>query len=244
MSSDIKTGMNLIKAQRVLDLITTILSETEYRFLLDQGTLLGLYRDGRFIDWDSDIDLAIISDHPTHKIVSELSGVLKTNRINFRSFGQNIFIVVDGIPVGLNIYKRNKKNYEFYFTRVKFNYGIFSRIFYKIRNYSCQFYSDYFFNLQFADRIMPYLLKINFNKIFTTKIQNLFFQEETREVIVPSYFFEKTSYLSFKGNKYPIPLETEQYLKFRYGENWGVPDSNFYFFDDDKSVIIEPSLDP
>jgi len=243
MSSDIKTGMNLIKAQRVLDLITNILSKTEYRFLLDQGTLLGLYRDGKFIDWDSDIDLAIISDHPNHEIVSELSGVLKKSRINFRSFGQNIFIVVDGIPVGLNIYKRNKKNYDFYFTRVKFNYGLFSRVLYKIRNYSCQFYSDYFFNLKFADRIMPYLLTINFNKIFTTKIQNLFFQEETREVIIPSYFFEKTSYLSFKGKKYPIPFEAEQYLAFRYGENWRVPDSKFYFFDDDKSVTREPSLD-
>ena len=103
-----KTGMNLIKAQLALELITKVLTETEYRFLLDQGTLLGLYRDGKFIEWDSDIDLAIISDHPTHETVSELSSVLKTRRINFRSYGQNIFIVVDGIPVGLNIYKRNK----------------------------------------------------------------------------------------------------------------------------------------
>ena len=105
-----ETGMNLIKAQLALDLITNVLAETEYRFLLDQGTLLGLYRDGKFIRWDSDIDLAIISDHPTSYIVSELSSVFKTNKINFRSFGQNIFIVVDGIPVGLNIYKRNKSN--------------------------------------------------------------------------------------------------------------------------------------
>ena len=239
-----KAGMNLIKARLALDIITNVLAETEYMFLLDQGTLLGLYRDGKFIEWDSDIDMAIISDHPTHEIVSELSSVLKTNRINFRSFGQNIFIVIDRIPVGLNIYKRNKSKYEFYFTRVKFSYGIFSRIFYKMRNYSCQFYSDYYFDVKLIDRMMQYLLKINFNKIFTKKIQNRFFQEETRKVIIPSYFFEKKSHLSYNHKKYPIPFETEQYLAFRYGETWRVADSKFYFFDDDKSVTREPSLDP
>ena len=90
---------------------------------------------------------------------------------------------------------------------------------------------------------MPYFLKINFNKIFTSKFQKLFFQEETREVIIPSHFFEKTSYLSFKGKRYPIPFDVEQYLAFRYGKNWRVPDSKFYFFDDDKSVIRGPSID-
>ena len=74
--------------------------------------------------------------------------------------------------------------------------------------------------------------------------QNRFFQEETRKVIIPSYFFEKKSHLSYNHKKYPIPFETEQYLAFRYGETWRVADSKFYFFDDDKSVTREPSLDP
>ncbi len=44
---------------KLLSLLTDILTSTKTEYLIDQGTLLGAYLHGKFIERDSDTDIAI-----------------------------------------------------------------------------------------------------------------------------------------------------------------------------------------
>lgn len=53
---DEKTG---IKAKKILLYITTVLQNHNIEYFLEGGTLLGIVRDGRLLEWDHDIDLSV-----------------------------------------------------------------------------------------------------------------------------------------------------------------------------------------
>jgi hypothetical protein len=50
------------KLEQLLSLLSDILNEARIEYWLDQGTLLGAHRNGKFIPRDSDVDLAIRSE--------------------------------------------------------------------------------------------------------------------------------------------------------------------------------------
>jgi hypothetical protein len=47
------------KLDTLLSMLTSILSSAKIQYWIDQGTLLGAYRHGKFIERDSDVDIAI-----------------------------------------------------------------------------------------------------------------------------------------------------------------------------------------
>jgi hypothetical protein len=59
------------KLNELLSILTDILSSAEIEFWIDQGTLLGAYRQGKFIDRDSDVDIAI-KDENQFRALSKL----------------------------------------------------------------------------------------------------------------------------------------------------------------------------
>src|SRR5690625_2214750 len=44
---------------RVLASVASMLEQSGFMWWVDQGSLLGLVRDGRFLDWDNDIDIGV-----------------------------------------------------------------------------------------------------------------------------------------------------------------------------------------
>ena len=59
------------KLEELLSILTNILSSAKIEYWIDQGTLLGAYRHGKFIARDSDVDIAI-SDEKHFKSLSKL----------------------------------------------------------------------------------------------------------------------------------------------------------------------------
>ena len=59
------------KLEELLSILTNILSSAKIEYWIDQGTLLGAYRHGKFIARDSDIDIAI-KDEKQFKALSKL----------------------------------------------------------------------------------------------------------------------------------------------------------------------------
>jgi len=50
-------------AKYLLLKVKYVLNTNNVPFLLVFGTLLGAYRDGKFIEWDKDVDIAILKEH-------------------------------------------------------------------------------------------------------------------------------------------------------------------------------------
>lgn len=74
--------------QRVyLDIIRrtkSALGRLNIPFFLSSGTCLGYYREGKFIDYDYDIDIGIFREHYTDKIIEEMKN---ENLILYRTWG-------------------------------------------------------------------------------------------------------------------------------------------------------------
>lgn len=58
-------GGNKIVAERMLENIARILTESKIEYWLEGGTLLGIRRENRLLPWDNDVDLSILSSETT-----------------------------------------------------------------------------------------------------------------------------------------------------------------------------------
>lgn len=76
--------------------IVEILELNKIYYWIDAGTLLGILRDARFLDNDTDIDIAIVIDDPEH-----LYNILKEN-------GYNIWYYYDDIESKKNLIRAEK----------------------------------------------------------------------------------------------------------------------------------------
>ena len=54
---------------------------------------------------------------------------------------------------------------------------------------------------------------------------------------VPARFYDETKLLSFNGKQYTVPKETEEYLAFRYGDDWRRPVKSWDYTKDDGAII-------
>ncbi|MBL7031030.1 MAG: LicD family protein [Candidatus Marinimicrobia bacterium] len=55
-------GENAKIAINMLEAVTRIFEDVELKYVLDCGTLLGIYREDRLLPWDNDMDLSIFCD--------------------------------------------------------------------------------------------------------------------------------------------------------------------------------------
>ena len=60
MAYEIKLkGYNKIIAEKMLRDIVMICDECNLNYWLEGGTLLGIFREGRLLPWDNDIDISV-----------------------------------------------------------------------------------------------------------------------------------------------------------------------------------------
>ena len=81
MSRKITTDQNLVQ-------IIEILEENKIKYWIGQGTLLGIIREGKLIDWDHDIDICL---WPEEIDKAQIVNLLKKNDFKFRddlTFGE------------------------------------------------------------------------------------------------------------------------------------------------------------
>lgn len=84
-------GETAIIAQKILIDVCNFLRKFKVSYSLDAGTLLGIYREGRLLPWDNDIDLAILStEWDRYKLAAKCfheHGFDVTTRYNKIEFG-------------------------------------------------------------------------------------------------------------------------------------------------------------
>jgi len=108
--------MDRIKAKEALDEAVGVLKELGQVYFIDQGTLLGAVRDGRFIEWDNDIDLGLFLKRYD---AADLCGVLNKRGFKtvwFLSYGgrKSPQLAMDwgGVRVDFHCYERDEAKDE------------------------------------------------------------------------------------------------------------------------------------
>tara|TARA_B100000963_G_scaffold361716_1_gene398921 strand:- start:7283 stop:7981 length:699 start_codon:yes stop_codon:yes gene_type:complete len=219
MTQKILTDQNLIT-------IIRILKENKIKYWIGQGTLLGIIREGKLIDWDHDIDICLWPEE-IEKI--KIVNILKKNNFIFRDdltfgekFDQLSFDKPGGRRVDINYYQKKKLKDNTIVACVKYGFprnklmNLIDAI--TLSNVYEGKYKNVIKKLKFLSPVTKHL------KNFLVKI-GIFYK--SAGYMQPMDLLEKFKEINFHGLNLTIPVDAEKYLEHVYGKNWRQPVKNF-----------------
>lgn len=216
-----------------IDKVISILDHCSVQYWLDQGSLLGAIRDGNFFSWDHDIDIGVLHDDIKGKenlIVNKLRGMGCIVTISGYAIKVTSLYRDSVKSVDLRIYKKNKENL---LAELRSSFGD-SKIYYKIRYFKWKMIVYlHRINHKFNTRIMGWLIDLivrflNFS-IEKNKSRIVFFKVDSR------YFIDFTE-INLYNRKFTVPVLHNEYLEFKYGENWKIPCKDWRYWEHDGAL--------
>ncbi|MFO7951370.1 MAG: LicD family protein [Bacillota bacterium] len=231
-----------------------VLEDLEIPYWLDQGTLLGLVREGRLLAGDHDIDLGVFfADYRLKR--KELAKRLKADGVFVETAKPHQFSVSD-------LYGRYKMvNVAFY--RIE-NRRAVKKVYHprggklfhaleglvlvcahgaagsleakllrretlEAKNFRTFFKKSLFFCL----KVVP---KSLFSLLGRLAGRARYFLRPYKLMGVPKEHFLQLEYVSLGQKKVPVPGEKENYLALKYGDDWRLPKDEWDFFVDDGAI--------
>ena len=233
-------------AIKSLKQISELFNNHDIEYWLDFGTLLGAVRDGKIIEWDSDIDLSV-----WYKDYLKVGSVcLKLKDIGFNVYfntKSEIAISKNLCRITINFYESLDNKAVKDFSSPKNFLGKFVQLITNHLN-SVLVVSDHS-DVKSESKIIKIISKISMktpNKIKTNFVQNMlkkviyFFDKKISSSYiyseVPIHFFNDFKTIKFYGMEFKVPAKTEKYLEFRYGKDWRIPRKDYIFQTDDCTI--------
>ena len=228
--------------------IKEIFDKHSINFWLDWGTLLGAIRDGKIIKWDGDTDLGMIEDD-FKRVCSILPEIKK----------RGFFIDFPPIPIPRIAFSRSgyKIDICFYFLFDQINFvALYSKItekpiarllFFILQLYKCAKINIYPTLPQNKPKFIIALIIKSLFSILPNKLQKVLAGTSERilikknyifpmRVVVPKHHLEKFRTIDFYDINFKIPLNAEEYLKYKYGLDWKIPKRRWNWQNEDGAV--------
>lgn len=227
----------------VLKQVKEILDDHDIEYWLDQGTLLGAVRDGKFIPWDHDVDLGTWQEN-----VVNIVSAFQKHRDRFRTYlfegRANITIIVEGVYVDIRAYRLtgDKATKEAPLMKQTVVGHTTEHLFELLLSMAYMEVNPEELKVPFIT--MP-LLKIIRALPFSwrerlTKIAEILHKKIgcfTVQKVVPSHYYTNLSTIMFYGMEFKVPAATEEYLTYKFGENWNIPKRHWIPSEDDGTII-------
>ena len=225
--------MNENNAINVLSEIKDICDQLGIEFWLESGTLLGAYREGRFLTWDSDIDLGT-SDIKLKELPLISAEFSRKGFASYYSQYNNILALYkNGISIDFNFkridgqhaimplrYINNAIGKILYFTDWIILSGVTGSVSDSLKN-GVKYPRLRFYLVKFAS-LLPISLRIRVAVLlnFIAKITG-----NSRGLVkVPKEYCTDLTDILFYNVNYKMPKNIEGYLIYYFGEEWGRPD--------------------
>ena len=208
------------------EIVVNILNQKKIFYWIGQGSLLGIIRDKRLIEWDHDIDFCLW-DH--ENIKSDFIKILEDKGFKYRSdlgfgekYDQMSFDKKGGRRIDLNFYQIGKtiSGEEIAFTKWGYPRNILMSLLDAISHakiYNSKYkliINNLFIFEKLAQRLKKYFIK-----------KKLFYKVAGYKQ--PTRLLKKFKKINFEGLEFYIPYDAVSYLEYVYGENWKVPQKRF-----------------
>lgn len=240
--------------------IKEIFDKANITFWLDWGTLLGAVRDKKIIPWDKDMDLGvfdsdynkIISIIPELKkkgfIVNELFVPVPSRRSSYRKFGlsrskycTDVYLYCIEKNNAISILFAPDKG-SFYVRLIwlmwclmvskEVNADPKRKLFFIPKTFVFSFIKSF---LSLFPR--DYLIK-KLNRLLIKIIEKDNGAVLHQVVNTPKYYFDNFNIIEFYGMRFNIPVDAENYLEYKYGESWRIPDKKWDYRNDGAVKLI------
>lgn len=236
-----------------LKVVTDLLIKHEVKYWLDSGTLLGIVRQGDFIDWDWDIDLSATMI-PMAKI-ADLKLSFKKAGFTVRYTKACCSMRLEPVKkywgwrhIDIHFFERKEDVYQTYFHEFKQA----SKIDYWLKK--SVFAMDFLertigksapsrrqvFALSLDKKKKPsragmfddfFALILRSAKDWLYGLRLKFFCKQVL-VVVPEHYFTTLDKLSIHGREYSVPTNRLGYLAYKYGDQWRTPQKDYHWHDD------------
>lgn len=236
--------MNEQAALENLKEIKDIFDKIGVEFWLDHGTLLGAFRDGKIIEWDSDVDLGTWYDN-AKKITSAFPEFKKRGFWAYLNKKEGTMGAKrHGCHTGVSLYrKRNDYAWtvhqirEIKYTRIEkllhWLFHILEPMTFVKPEWKSTRKSEPFSSL------LPFTLKRLSADIMWSILDR---RGHFIPLAIPITYFEKLSTIQFYGIEFKTPFNVEKYLNYRYGGDWKIPRKNWKYKDDGAIDLNGPRL--
>jgi lipopolysaccharide cholinephosphotransferase len=220
-------------------------------FWLDCGTLLGAIRDNGFIPWENDIDLG------AWKSKNDFEEKRKIRK-EFIKLGYEVYLT--DYYVNIHLKEHSDLNLDInYYTKENGMANTIGLILLhelidkksKLVNHLLRFLYNRKLFVKRLSVITRVFLKVNFSIIYmffimmppSLKSKFLDFLINTRKKItnhkaflIDLQYFEGLKKTSVFNGEYLIPNNSEEYLKYRYGDDWKTPIQQWDTYTQDRTV--------
>ena len=195
--------LNLLK-----DLSTCIVG----KWVVYGGTMLGLHRDGKFLDWEKDIDIVLIDD-----AYIDMDKLKSFNSIGFQDYYMHRKIYRKGFPV----FKPKNKwtEYVSYIRMLPENVGKNRAELLKIAS---QTYSEQCITSHFTTCFID---------VENMKLDS---DEQYKSIYFPKCYFKKKEidniqYIEYGNMSIPLPTYLDEVCARHYGEDWHIPNKDWLY---------------
>ena len=230
----------------LIDLLKQIkktLDKNGVNFWLDCGTLLGAVRDGRFIEWETDIDLGSFEKDVSEDLKNMLFVELRGKGFNVGVYGNHMNIGKNNVCADLKFYVLNDDfAIEPKFTpknSLGFLLNYFCKALLAPENIEVNKKRSFFIRLIMKvlisiSQILPELLRKRIAKTLCTLYVKFGSNDITE--MVPAKYFSKFVRFEFYNVEFNVPEQKGKYLLYRYGKDWMTPRKDWITEKDDGSV--------
>jgi len=223
----------LIDEQRYVEAlrdIKHILDGAGVKYWLDFGTLLGAVRDGKFIPWDSDIDLVTMCTE-SHKIIAKIPEMEQKGFV-VEMTDSSISIWKGAVLIDIILFRLKEGSAWRPWSQKRANFYRLTRYLYLLaeaipyRNLPSRRKKRPRVKIAFA--LIPSFADHALRK-FSFRLYE-WLGGKYCALVVPKSYFENLDSISFYGMTFNVPSHIHDYLSLYYGEYWMNPDPNWAYY--------------
>ena len=203
--------------------IFDIAKENNCTIWLDHGTLLGIVRDGDILPWDTDFDISVFEED-FDRAKKALLEILRTRSdLTLKISNRYVKIIQKNSQIKIDISKYRSVDGMFQKTLIDRHHWKVFRI--------IKSHIDYLVNNLNRIKIKNIHLLIS----LLIRVSDLFGKVCLSEV--PQKYFSAFEEIELKGGVFIVPVNATEYLAYRYGDDWLVPNRNWSIYKNDRSLI-------
>ena len=233
----------------IFKLAVKILTENNINYWVCHGTLLGIIRDDEILPWDHDIDFAVWEDEYSKKDIIKIFSTDKRFKPKaiLEEMNSLHFFVKDSENkrLDINFYLRDKnkafikwptlssalypKIYNFFLISIASKISLRKII-----------QSENGIIIQFIKLLISFPL-ILVRCILPKKLKKLLNKDTFKKYDYAGYSFPielmKKKKIKFLDVDIFVPINSEEVLKYTYGEEWRIPKKNYTWHKDAKNIL-------
>jgi len=213
--------MSMSKLDENFKLVVNVLNKNNIVFWICHGTLLGIIRDKKLIEWDNDVDIAVWKSNNNKKKIEML--LISNGFKKKKKFFDN-----DNL---LTLTRRNGKEVDINFYEKPYSSKYTYQRHYDFKNFVCRIIyvlsrgKKYNGNYKSIVKLLS-PLSIFFKIIKKKLIEKKLFYNEIG-YMTPKIHFNNLCKINFQNLKVYLPYNHKMYLRNIYGANWKVPKKNY-----------------